>query len=73
MRGDLTPLFFLCIITFVVVENMNREKLLNLLNTLETTIQEIKNELDLDTIKLDISDLNMSIDDYDEIFYEDEE
>lgn len=53
---------------------MNREKLLYLLNNLETTIQEIKNELDLDQDQnFDLSHLNLEIDDYDEVFYEDRE
>lgn len=51
---------------------MNREKLITLLNNLETTIQEIKNELDLD-INMDLSYLNVQLDDYDEVFYEDQE
>lgn len=52
---------------------MNREKLLSLLDNLESTIREIKQELDLDDTYLNITNFNLPLDDYDEVFYEDEE
>lgn len=70
----LTPLFFLCIIPLWSLKNMNTEKLRVIISNLESILECLKSEIDLDeTLYKPSITLPVPLDDYDEVFYDDED
>lgn len=70
----LTPLFFLCIIPLWSLKNMDTENLRVIISNLESILECLKSEVSLDVPTYEQVETSfVPLDDYDEVFYDDED
>lgn len=68
-RGGLTSSFFLCKICVSHTKIMDNEKLMRIIYNLENVLEELKLEINSDTV-IDYEEETFQLTDYDEIFEE---